>query len=165
MMQLILTYIERHSPNNSFAQPEMEIEMKFLSQFLLTLALTLGGIAAPALAGSADPLFVNLTTDDAHRANMGISFGKNQLERGHPLTIFLNDKGVRIAAKAGAAKYAAHQKMLRELMDKGAVVLICPMCMQHYGIKESDLLPGLQVGNPELTGGALFKDNTQTLTW
>jgi sulfur relay (sulfurtransferase) complex TusBCD TusD component (DsrE family) len=117
------------------------------------------------IAGENDPLFVNLTTDDSHRANMGIVFGKNQLERGHPLTIFLNDKGVLLGSKANAQKFPEQQKALAELLGKGAVVLICPMCMKHYGVPESDLLPGLKVGNPELTGAAVFKDNTKTLTW
>jgi sulfur relay (sulfurtransferase) complex TusBCD TusD component (DsrE family) len=96
---------------------------------------------------------------------MAITFGQNQLERGHPLTIFLNDKGVLIGSKSNAAKFPNQQKAIGELMNKGAVVLICPMCMKHYGVKEADLLPGLKVGNPELTGAALFKDNTRTLTW
>ncbi len=139
--------------------------MKFFLQAMLTLALIVGGVVNPTFAGNGDPLFVNLTTDDAHRADMGISFGKNQLERGHPLTIFLNDKGVLIGSKENATKFANHQKMLGELVSKGAVVLICPMCMKHYGVKEADLLPGLKIGSPELTGGALFKDNTKTLTW
>jgi hypothetical protein len=39
------------------------------------------------------------------------------------------------------------------------------MCMKHYGVKESDLLQGLKVGSPELTGGAVFKDNSKSLTW
>ncbi len=47
----------------------------------------------------------------------------------------------------------------------GATVLICPMCSKHYGIVESNLLPGIKVGSPELTGGALFKDGTHALTW
>lgn len=139
--------------------------MKFFLQAMLTLALIVGGVVNPTFAGNGDPLFVNLTTDDAHRADMGISFGKNQLERGHPLTIFLNDKGVLIGSKENATKFANHQKMLGELVSKGAVVLVCPMCMKHYGVKEADLLPGLKIGSPELTGGALFKDNTKTLTW
>jgi len=37
--------------------------------------------------------------------------------------------------------------------------------MQHYGVAATDLLPGLKTGNPELTGSALFADNTETLTW
>lgn len=139
--------------------------MKYLSSLLLAFTLITANIAAPAFAGDTDPLFVSLTTDNSHRANMAISFGENQLERGHPLTIFLNDKGVFIASKSRAAKFGGQQKMLSEILGKGAVVLVCPMCMKHYSVKESDLLPGLKVGNPELTGSALFKDNTKTLTW
>jgi sulfur relay (sulfurtransferase) complex TusBCD TusD component (DsrE family) len=139
--------------------------MGFINQLLLALALCVGTIAAPAFAGDTDPLFVSLTSDDSHRANMAITFSGNQHERGHPLTIFLNDKGVLIGSKANSTKFADHQKALSDLMSKGATVLVCPMCMKHYGVKESDLLPGLQLGKPELTGGALFKDNTKTLTW
>ena len=139
--------------------------MKFVNTLLLVLALMVSSIATPALAGDADPLFVNMTTDDAHRANMAITFGKAQMERGHPLTIFLNDKGVHVGDKTNAAKYEEQQKKLDEILSKGGVVIACPMCMKHYGVKESDLLPGVQVGKPELTGAALFKDGTQTLTW
>ncbi len=139
--------------------------MKFISQLLIALALCIGAVTTPALAGDTDPLFVNLTSDDSHRANMAITFGAKQNERGHPLTVFLNDKAVLIGSKANADKFADHQKALTALMSKGATILICPMCMKHYGVKEADLLPGLKVGSPELTGGALFKDNTKTLTW
>lgn len=139
--------------------------MKPALGLLLAVALIMGCLSTSTLAGSTDPLFVNLTTDDSHRANMAITFGKGQLELGHPLTIFLNDKGVLIGSKANSAKFANHQKALGELMSKGASVLMCPMCMKHYGVKEADLLSGIRVGNPELTGGALFKDNTKTLTW
>lgn len=139
--------------------------MRFLSTLLLAFALITGGLMAPVLASDDDPLFINLTTDDPHRANMGLTFGKNQLERGHPLTIFLNDKGVFVGAKANAATFGEHQKMLAAMIDKGVLVLVCPMCMKHYGVAEADLIPGARVGNPELTGGALFKDDTRTLSW
>ncbi|MFB1490771.1 MULTISPECIES: DsrE family protein [unclassified Thiocapsa] len=139
--------------------------MRLLSTLFVAFALTASGLTAPLLAGDGDPLFINLTTDDPHRANMGITFGKNQLERGHPLTIFLNDKGVFIGAKANATTFGEHQEKLAAMIDKGALVLVCPLCMKHYGVAEADLISGAQVGNPELTGGALFKDDTQTLTW
>lgn len=139
--------------------------MKFISQMLLALALCATLAATSAFAGDSDPLFVNLTSDDSHRANMAITFGGSQLDRGHSLTIFLNDKGVLIGSKANSAKFSDRQKALTELMKKGATVLICPLCMKHYGVKAADLLTGLKVGNPELTGGALFKDNTKTLSW
>jgi hypothetical protein len=37
--------------------------------------------------------------------------------------------------------------------------------MEHYGIETGDLIEGANVGNPDLTGAALFKDDTRTLTW
>lgn len=141
------------------------IIMKYLYQGLLACVLAVGSLVVPAFADNPEPLFVNLTTDDPHRARMGIMFGKNQFERGHPLTIFLNDRGVFIGANANAGVFAQHQQTLTELMSEGATVLICPMCMQHYGVAEDDLLSGLQMGNPELTGGALFRSGTRTLTW
>ena len=139
--------------------------MKLLTSLaVITVLLTASG-SFPATAGGTDPLFVNLTTDEPHRANMALTFGKNQLERGHPLTIFLNDKGVFLGSKVNTAQYADHQAALNGLMQKGASVIICPMCMKHYGVKEEDVLPGIKVGNPELTGSLLFKDDTRTLTW
>jgi sulfur relay (sulfurtransferase) complex TusBCD TusD component (DsrE family) len=139
--------------------------MKFMNTLLLAMALIAGSLTTPVLAGDANPLFVNMTTEDAHRASMAITFGKAQMERGHPLTIFLNDKGVFVGARGNTAKYEEQQKMLIEIMSKGGVVIACPMCMKHYGVAEADLLPGVQVGKPELTGSALFKDDTQTMSW
>jgi sulfur relay (sulfurtransferase) complex TusBCD TusD component (DsrE family) len=138
--------------------------MKTIGRLMLALGLVVAA-AAQAVAGDSDPLFINLTTDDGHRANMALNFGTKQMERGHPLTVFLNDKGVYLGSKAGADKLAEQQKAIGELVGKGATVIVCPLCMKHYGVAESDLLGGLQVGNPELTGGLLFKDGTQTLTW
>lgn len=138
--------------------------MKRLGQLMLALGLVLAA-AVPAVAGDSDPLFINLTTDDGHRANMALNFGTKQMERGHPLTLFLNDKGVNLASKANADKFADQQKAITDLAGKGTHVIVCPMCMKHYGVAEADLLEGLKVGNPDLTGGLLFKDGTQTLTW
>jgi predicted peroxiredoxin len=140
-----------------------EIYMKkLLSLLSLFVVLMMPGLS---VAGANDPLFINMTSDDGHRATMAIGFGAKQHALGHPLTIFLNDKGVFVASKANSSKYAEQQKALADAMAKGATVIACPLCMKHYGVKESDLLPGIQVGKPELTGGVLFKDNTKTLTW
>ena len=42
------------------------------------------------------------------------------------------------------------------------MVIACPMCMKHYGVAEADLLPGIQVGKPELDRCCLVQDGTQT---
>jgi hypothetical protein len=36
--------------------------------------------------------------------------------------------------------------------------------MKHYGVMGAGLLPGIKVGNPEMTGGALLNDGTRTMT-
>ena len=132
---------------------------------ILAVGLGLGPIAVPAIAGSTDPLFINLTTDDVHRLDMALAFGGNQLQRGHPLTVFTNDRAVLAASKTNTASFAGPQKALGALLDKGAPVLVCPMCMKHYGVAESDLLAGLVVCDPERTGAALFKENGKSLSW
>ncbi|WP_298432908.1 DsrE family protein [Ottowia sp.] len=121
--------------------------------------------AATASAEASAPLFVNLVTDDAHRADMALTFSMNQFKLGHPLTVFLNDRAVAIASTANSNQFAKHQKMLTELAGKGATVLVCPMCMKHFGVKPTDLLPGLKVGSPEVTGAALFRTGSHTMTW
>lgn len=133
----------------------------------LIAAAAVVGVLAAAVPASADddPLFVNLTTSEAHRADMAMAFSKAMMGRGHPLTIWLNDRGVLLAAKEQAGQYGEQQKMLGALIAGGATVIVCPMCMKHYGVKDTDLIDGAKVGNPELTSSLLFKDDTQTLSW
>jgi sulfur relay (sulfurtransferase) complex TusBCD TusD component (DsrE family) len=139
--------------------------MKSVTTFLLAMSLCIAGSASQILAGDTDPLFINMTTDGTHRAMMALVFGQNQQERGHPLILFLNDRGVLVGSKNQTAKFGEHQRLLTTLMSKGATVIACPMCMKEYGVKDADLLPAIKLGSPELVGGALFKDNTKTLTW
>ncbi|HRK25250.1 MAG TPA: DsrE family protein [Beijerinckiaceae bacterium] len=134
------------------------------------LALGAALFVAPAAfaqqGGGAKPsLFINMTSDDSHRLTMGLGFGLNQLKRGHSVTVFLNDRAVHAASKKNAEKFTEQQKIIADLLGAGATVLVCPMCSKHYGVAEADFLPGLKLGNPELTGGALFADNARSLTW
>jgi hypothetical protein len=94
-------------------QSEMEITMKKL----LTLSCLMLALSSSAFAGDTDPLFINMTSDDNHRANMAITFGTKQHARGHALTIFLNDKGVLVGSKAHAKKFADRQKDLMALYE------------------------------------------------
>lgn len=135
--------------------------MKFLFKLVFILIL----INIDLAFADSDPLFINLTTNEAHRALMGINFGKNQLERGHPLTIFLNDKGVLLGSKKNAAEFADQQKAINEVIEKGANVIICKMCLKHYEIAEDDLITGMKISNPDISGSLLFKDDTKTLSW
>ncbi|MCR9257245.1 MAG: DsrE family protein [Alphaproteobacteria bacterium] len=118
-----------------------------------------------ARAATKQPLFINLSSDDPHRITMALNFGGNQMNRGHALTIFMNDKAVLAASKANTADFLGQQQTMGVLLDSGATILVCPTCMNHFGVADADLVDRLKVGSPNLTGEALFKENTQTLTW
>jgi intracellular sulfur oxidation DsrE/DsrF family protein len=137
----------------------------FFAITILALGLGLGLAGSPAQAGPTDPLFINLTSEDGHRINMALNFGGMQLGRGHPLTIFMNDRAVLAVSKVHSHRYSAQQKTIADLIAKGATIIVCPMCMQHYGVSEADLVPGALTGTPERTGNALFQENAKSLTW
>jgi len=139
--------------------------MNAIKSAMIALLLPLSFVASSALAGEKDPLFISATSDDAHRAEMALVFSKNQLERQHPVTVFLNDKAVFVASKPNSERFKNQQVLLTSLMEKGATVLVCAMCLKYYGIAETDILPGVKISNPELVDAALFKENTKTLSW
>ena len=122
-------------------------------------------VASSALAGDREPLFINATTDDPRRAETAFVFSKNQLDRQHPVTIFLSDRAVHLATKGNAALFKEHHALLNKLMEEGASVLVCGVCLERYGVAEKDLLPGIKLSNPELMDAALFKEGTKTLSW
>ena len=131
------------------------------SLFISSLAV----MSLSAISGPNDPLFINLSTDDLNRSTMAINFGKHHSASGHPLTIFLNDKAVMLGVRAGASKHAEQQQALSEVISAGALIIMCPMCLKQAGYTESDLISGVKLGGPKITGEALFKYGTKTMSW
>ncbi|MBU3555089.1 DsrE family protein [Polynucleobacter sp. UB-Piko-W3] len=137
----------------------------FLKPVKSIVFAVLAVLSLSVIAGANDPLFINLSTDELHRSTMAINFGKHHSANGHPLTIFLNDKAVMLGVKAGATKFSDQQQALSEVIASGALVIMCPMCLKQAGYAEADLLPGIKIGGPKMTGDALFKDGTKTMSW
>jgi sulfur relay (sulfurtransferase) complex TusBCD TusD component (DsrE family) len=140
-------------------------EVMFLKSIKAIVFAVLTALSLSAISGANDPLFINLSTDELHRSTMAINFGKHHSANGHPLTIFLNDKAVMLGVKAGATKFSEQQQALSEVIASGALVIMCPMCLKQAGYAEADLLPGIKIGGPKMTGDALFKDGTKTMSW
>jgi sulfur relay (sulfurtransferase) complex TusBCD TusD component (DsrE family) len=131
---------------------------------VLVLIFTLS-VSPLASSAANDPLFINLSTDEVNRSLMAINFGKHHFSNGHPLTIFLNDKAVILGIKAGSSKHVEQQQALSEVISAGALVIMCPPCLKQAGYSESDLVAGIKLGGPKVTGDALFKDGTKTMSW
>ncbi len=137
--------------------------LKRLKQSLLLACLS--SFAMASYAANLDPLFVSFTSDEPHRATMALNFSKHHAANGHPLSVFLSDRGIYLGVKSAASSHPEQQKLLLEMIASGSVVIMCPPCLRHYGFTEEDLLPGIKMGGAKVTGEALFKPNTKTLSW
>lgn len=112
-----------------------------------------------------DPLFINLTTNEPARVSMALGMAQHHSEGGRPITIFLSDKGVLVGLKTSKDQLSEQQNMLNAIRAKGGVVVVCPPCLKHLGKTEADLIEGLKMGGPQVTGELLFKEGTRTLSW
>jgi sulfur relay (sulfurtransferase) complex TusBCD TusD component (DsrE family) len=137
--------------------------LKRIKRNLLLACMSL--FAMTSYATNSDPLFVSLTSDEPHRVTMALNFSKHHAANGHPLSVFLSDKGVYLGVKASRSSHPEQQKLLAEMIAGGSTVIMCPPCLRHYGFTEADLLPGIKLGGAQVTGEALFKPNTKTLSW
>jgi predicted peroxiredoxin len=122
-------------------------------------------------ADGGQKLFVNLSSDELNRAAMAIGFSTKILtQKKIPVTIFLNVEGVRIADKNIPENKHVGGKSLKEMladfMSAGGHVIVCPMCMTNVGgLSKEDLIPGVEVGGPEVTWPALFAEGTTVLSY
>lgn len=117
-----------------------------------------------------NPLFINMTTGDSWRGWMGLHFAHATLKMGHPVAVFLNLDAVKLAARTGEQeKRPSMQRVPRDIIADfirdGGVVLMCGPCMQEFGLKMEDLVPGVQMGRPGYTQSFIFAENARTLSW
>ena len=111
-------------------------------------------------------LFLNLTTDDIWRGSMALNFANRNLEAGHPVTIFLNITGVRIAVKKhwipqhiNGITEITLQQLLRDAINAGAKVIICPFCLKQAGFKPHMVIRlgnGVEMGGADVTVPAMY---------
>ena len=115
-------------------------------------------------------LFINLTTAHTGQAGHAAHFAGKMMERGHPVTFFLNHQAVVYASKSAPLARAGMsgktmRDMLSGLMKKGAKVIVCQMCAKMNGVKKSDLIDGASLGTPELVSSYLFDPKYQVISW
>jgi predicted peroxiredoxin len=137
--------------------------MKFL-RVPAVLVIILAGLVSVASAASSDSLFVNLSTNDHHKANMAIAMSKELLKHGHPVTIYINSEALQIVNTKNT-EYAMQQKKLGEFINQGGTVLVCPVCEKFLHVNQADLVPGVRLSNIKAIEQALFGPNTKTLSW
>jgi predicted peroxiredoxin len=137
----------------------------------ILLALTLALACAAVLADEdKQTIFYNLTTEEAWAAGMALGQANKALEKGYGVVIFLNVRGVFIASKTfqtdtNAAAGMSLQDLLKAAMDKGARVIICPMCMGKAGMTMDDIIDGVVKGGPDLTLPLMTDPDTTVISF
>ena len=143
--------------------------MKNMKIGIIALLIVLGSFLSSGWvhADEGGGLFLNLTTDDIWRGSMALNLANRNLEAGHPVTIFLNITGVRIAVKN--RKIPQHvngitektlQELLKDAIEAGADVIVCPFCLKQAGFKPRNLVMlgnGIEMGGHEVTIPAMYE--------
>ncbi len=146
--------------------------MTHLPRTLALLALVVAVVAGtPALADDDErTFFYNITTDDVWAAGMATGQANKALEAGHDVVLFLNVRGVYLASTSRqqdtfAATGKTPQAMIRAAMEKGAQVILCPMCMKQAGMTMDDVIEGARRGGPDVTFEYLADDDTVVMSY
>ena len=134
---------------------------------LLALAAVPGGAVR---AEEARHFLYNVTTDEAWAAGMALGQANVAASRGHQVTVFLNVRGVNLAAARNVQGTfgpagATPRELLGKLMAGGHEVLVCGTCMSVAGLEAGDLIEGAKVANPDLTFGALTAPGTIVMSY
>lgn len=144
--------------------------MKIFRQSILLFLLFATTALAPVAADTGKTIFYNVTSDEAWRAGMALGQANAALGAGYKVVIFLNVRGVFLASThfatdsfGGSGK--SLQDMLKAAMQKGATVIICPMCMQKAGLTMDDMIPGAVKGGPDVTMKAMTAEDTVVISY
>ncbi|MCF7984010.1 MAG: DsrE family protein [Thiohalocapsa sp.] len=137
---------------------------------ILFAVMLLAASAAVFADDDKQTIFYNVTTEEAWAAGMALGQANKALENGYGVAIFLNVRGVYIASKTfqtdtNAASGMSLQDMLKAAMDKGAQVIICPMCMAKAGMTMDDVIDGVVKGGPDVTMKLMTDDDTTVISY
>ena len=136
----------------------------------LTGLLLAALVAAPAAMAADKTFFYNITTDETWRGGMAVGQATKALEAGYDVVLFLNVRGVRLAAKAGQQDAfgptgKTPRAMIRAAADEGARVVICPMCLKKAGLAMDDLIEEAERGGPGVTFKLMADDDTVVMSY
>lgn len=118
-------------------------------------------------------LLVKVTcgTDDAERANQGLTVAAAAVAAGVPVSLWLTGEGAYFAA-SGDRRTADlgldHATAARDLVDAvlaGGSVTLCTQCAARRGIGPDDVLAGVRVAGAAAFVEEALADGTQALVY
>lgn len=101
-------------------------------------------------------LFINVTRgkEDVHAVSMALAFACSALREGRRVVLFFNVAAPIFASSklrhdVRVADFPPVRQMLREVIDRGARVLVCGHCAKLAHVDRSRLLPGVTLASHE----------------
>ena len=91
-----------------------------------------------------------------------LRFALTALIDGHEITVILLQDGIFVANKGQApAEYPNHLEYLTNAIEEGLKVIVCGVCCQARGIKQENLVEGVNiVGMHEIVQACAESDRT-----
>jgi predicted peroxiredoxin len=90
-------------------------------------------------------VMVHITSEDNHRAMMGVDHAQAMLAAGKNVAILLDVDGVKIGTTNPSATLKATNEQLQQFLDSGGRVIACEHCISMAGLQNSDMLPGVEI--------------------
>lgn len=103
------------------------------------------GFGGPNQKGQSIVVHLSHSTDDLHRATMALDLARALQEAGASVTLFMDLEGVRLVDKSlpqdlawgfGAQK-SSIQLLLKNYVEGGGKIMLCPHCAQAVGLTDS----------------------------
>ena len=117
--------------------------MKIFKIFAIIAVMILPAISQ---ANNKEPIFINLATNDPTKVLMALEAGRQYSEKGFPIVIYLNDKAVMLGVEGKEGSTTKERDALKNAIASGAIVNICPTCLNKFGLTRGDLLQGISLG-------------------
>lgn len=144
---------------------------KILPYLLLMFAL----FATSAFAGDGKPLdgkklVVFIKTADVMEAGMGLALSHSAVKKGAKVTVVLGANAALYPAKKGgqnifAAKSKTPREMLTGIVADGGIVYLCKTCAVHQGLKQEDLIEGVEIVSSIKIFNALYEDGVRSMSY
>ncbi|MBB75366.1 MAG: hypothetical protein CMJ75_12730 [Planctomycetaceae bacterium] len=107
-------------------------------------------------ASSSSTVLVNVTSGvegdqgQPQAVDMALKLAGFALDEGRTVALFFNVKGVHVPTRTLPSDLAFQDnlpivKQLAKLIERGAEVHVCPICMKALGVEEADVMKGAQV--------------------
>ncbi len=106
------------------------------------------------LAAQPEGVFIHISAgpDDPHRVLMPLQMA-NMMAEGREVMVYFDIEAVEVVLKEAPdltyRQFASSQTLLRQLLDKGVPMSVCPGCLQAAGHAPEDVMEGVRIAQKE----------------